>query len=59
MLELAKEFASFPVPYDMTVRRNGKDVKLKKGDSYYGSGNKAQHTVDEVKDELDKLRGNI
>lgn len=59
MLDLAKEFASFPVPYDMTVRRNGKDVKLKKGDSYYGSGNKAQHTVDEVKDELDKLRGNI
>ena len=59
MLELAKEFASFPVPYDMTVRRNGKDVELKKGDSYYGSGNKAQHTVDEVKDELDKLRGNI
>ena len=59
MLELAKEFASFPIPYDMTVRRNGKDVELKKGDSYYGSGNKAQHTVDEVKDELDKLRGNI
>ena len=59
MLELAKEFASFPVPYDMTIRRKGKDVKLKKGDSYYGSGNKAQHTFEEVEDELDKLRGNM
>jgi hypothetical protein len=59
MLELAKEFASFPVPYDMTIRRKGKDVKLKKGDSYYGSGNKAQHTFEEVEEELDKLRGNM
>ena len=59
MLELAKEFASFPVPYDMTIRRKGKDVKLKKGDNYYGSGNKAQHTFEEVEDELDKLRGNM
>jgi len=59
MLQLAKEFASFPVPYDMTIERGGKTVELKKGDSYYGSGNKAQHTFEEVEDELDKLRGNI
>ena len=59
MLELAKEFASFPVPKDMSFKRGGKTVKLKKGDSYYGSGNKAQHTVEEVEEELDKLRGNM
>ena len=59
MLELAKEFASMPVPKDMTVTRNGKKVTIKKGDSYYGSGNKALHTYDEVKEELEKLRGTI
>ena len=42
---LAKEFASFPVPKDQTIKRGGKTVELKKGDSYYGSGNKAQHTL--------------
>lgn len=59
MLELAKEFASFPVPKDMTIKRGGKTVKIKKGDSYYGSGNKAKHTFEEVEEELDKLRGNM
>jgi len=59
MLQLAKEFASFPVPKDMTIKRGGKTVKLKKGDSYYGNGNKAQHTFEEVEEELDKLRGNM
>lgn len=59
MLELAKEFASMPVPKDMTVTRNGKKVTIKKGDSYYGSGNKALHTYEEVKEELEKLRGTI
>ena len=56
---LAQEFASFPVPKDQTIKRNGKTVNLKKGDSYYGSGNKAQHTFKEVEEELDKLRGNM
>jgi len=59
MLELAKEFASMPVPYDMTVKRKGKDVKIKKGDSYYGSGNKAQHSYTEVKKQLEELKGTI
>jgi len=59
MLELAKEFASMPVPYDMTVKRNGKDVKIKKGDSYYGNGNKAQHSYTEVKKQLEELKGTI
>lgn len=59
MLELAKEFASMPVPYDMTVKRGGKDVKIKKGDSYYGSGNKAQHSYAEVKKQLEELKGTV
>ena len=59
MLELAKEFASMPVPYDMTVKRGGKDVKIKKGDSYYGSGNKAQHSYSEVKKQLEELQGTV
>lgn len=59
MLELAKEFASMPVPYDMTVKRGGKDIKIKKGDSYYGSGNKAQHSYAEVKKQLEELKGTV
>ena len=40
-MELAKEFASVPVPY-------GK----KKGNSYYGRGNKSQFSVQEIQDVL-------
>ena len=43
-MELAKEFASVPVPY-------GK----KKGNSYYGRGNKSQFSVQEVQDVLSAI----
>ena len=48
LLELAKEFASFPVPYDM---KDGKGNNLKAGESYYknSGGNKANHSVEEAK----------
>lgn len=50
-LEMAKEFASFPVPVDMVVKnKEGKVIRtLKKGQSYYaGDGvNKAHITVEE------------
>jgi LysM repeat protein len=46
MLDLAKQWASAPAPKDMTTS-GGR--KIKKGTSYYGSGNKAQHTVEETK----------
>jgi hypothetical protein len=45
MLDLAKQWASAPAPKDMTTS-GGR--KIKKGKSYYGSGNKAQHTVEET-----------
>lgn len=48
-LNMAKEFASIPVPYDMTrIDDKGRKIKLRKGDSYYkGVGNnKALHTSD-------------
>jgi len=50
MLELAMEFASFPVPYDIK--------NSKKGETYYpGKGNnKAHYSVDEVKTMLKKAR---
>ena len=43
-MELAKEFASVPVPY-------GK----KKGNSYYGRGNKSQFSVQEIQDVLSAI----
>tara|TARA_R110000782_G_scaffold57592_1_gene120486 strand:- start:60 stop:416 length:357 start_codon:yes stop_codon:yes gene_type:complete len=46
MLDLAKQWASAPAHKDMTT--SGGRV-IKKGDSYYGSGNKSQHTVAETK----------
>ena len=46
MLDLAKQWASAPAPKDMTTS-GGR--KIKEGKSYYGSGNKAQHTVEETK----------
>tara|TARA_R100000908_G_scaffold32049_1_gene14478 strand:- start:243 stop:1559 length:1317 start_codon:yes stop_codon:yes gene_type:complete len=60
MLELAKEFASFPVPKDITIIRGGKDVTIKKGNTYYGDGaNKASHKVADVKAMLIDARGGI
>jgi len=46
MLDLAKQWASAPAHKDMTT--SGGRV-IKKGDSYYGSGNKSQHTVAETR----------
>lgn len=43
-LALAKEWASFPIPQDMSVTRGNKTYHLKWGDSYYSGdtvGNKA------------------
>ena len=53
MLDLAKQWASAPAPKDMTTS-GGR--KIKKGKSYYGSGNKAQHSVAETKAMLLKAR---
>ena len=54
ILELAKEFASVGVPYDMEVGNK----KLKKGDSYYSGvgGNKAHNSPEEVGTALDNDR---
>jgi hypothetical protein len=51
ILELAKEFASVGVPYDMEIGTK----KLKKGDSYYSGqgGNKAHNSPEEVGRALD------
>ena len=53
MLSLAQQWASAPAYKDMTTS-GGR--KIKKGDSYYGSGNKALHTVEETKTMLLKAR---
>ena len=53
MLSLAQQWASAPAHKDMTTS-GGR--KIKKGDSYYGSGNKALHTVEETKAMLLKAR---
>ena len=53
MLSLAQQWASAPAHKDMTTS-GGR--KIKKGDSYYGSGNKALHTVEETKTMLLKAR---
>jgi hypothetical protein len=54
ILELAKEFASIGVPYDMQVGKK----QLKKGDSYYSGigGNKAHNSPEEVGAALDADR---
>lgn len=54
ILELAKEFASVGVPYDMQVGKK----QLKKGDSYYSGvgGNKAHNSPEEVGAALDADR---
>lgn len=50
-LELAKEFASIPVPFNMT---NDRGTQLFAGDSYYKDrgNNRALHTVSEVRNAL-------
>ena len=65
MIELAKEFASFPVPRDMRIR-NGTDSNgqpkyrtVKKGQSYYGGANKSHHSLDDVRNTLSSVRGAI
>ena len=55
LLALAKEWASFPIPTDMVVNRDGKQVSLKKGESYYGDGNKASVTVKQAGIALDGM----
>ena len=54
ILELAKEFASVGIPYDMKVGKK----ELKKGDSYYSGqgGNKAHNSPEEVGAALDADR---
>jgi len=54
ILELAKEFASVGIPYDMKVGKK----ELKKGDSYYSGqgGNKALNSPEEVGAALDADR---
>jgi len=69
MLALAKEFASVPVPFDISKNPNPTannpwpKVDLKAGDSYYkeniSGGNSAQHTVEETKDMLMKVQGSL
>ena len=63
MLELAKEFASIPVPTAIAKGTYGKWPKtdLVAGDSFYknpkaSKGNKAQHTVEETRAILEKAR---
>ena len=65
MIELAREFASFPVPKDLRIRdgedENGqpKYRNVKKGQSYYGGANKSHHSIDTVKDMLASAIGTI
>ena len=48
LMELAKEWASAPLPYDVQIG----DTLRKAGESRYGSGNKAQHSVQEARDAI-------
>jgi len=50
-LQLAREFASIPVPYDLT---NDRGTFIKAGESYYKDrgGNKANHSISEVRSAL-------
>lgn len=48
LMELAKEWASAPLPYDVQI---GGTLR-KAGDSRYGSGNKAQHSIQEARDAI-------
>ena len=48
LMELAKEWASAPLPYDIKI---GDTLRLA-GDSRYGNGNKAQHSIQEARDAI-------
>jgi hypothetical protein len=48
LMELAKEWASAPLPYDVQIG----DTLRKAGDSRYGAGNKAQHSIQEARDAI-------
>ena len=54
VLEMAKEFASIGVPYDVQVTVNKRKVTRKKGDSYYGQP--APTTPEDTGKQLDALR---
>ena len=63
VLELAKEFASIPVPFAIPKGKYGKWPKtdLTAGDSFYkdpkaSSGNKAQHSLKETRAALERAR---
>lgn len=55
MLEMAKEFASIPVPYD--VKKGSRTIKA--GQSYYAEdgANKARHSIEETRNMLLAARG--
>lgn len=55
MLEMAKEFASIPVPYD--VKKGSRTIKA--GESYYDDegGNDARHSIEETRNMLLAARG--
>lgn len=63
VLSLAKQFASVPVPPNTTKTLNaGTDeervVNIPEGNSYYGSGNQALHTVAQTRQALEQERNN-
>ena len=61
VLSLAKQFASVPVPPNTTKTLNaGTDeervINIPEGNSYYGSGNQALHTVAQTRQALEQQR---
>lgn len=63
VLSLAKQFASVPVPPNTTKTLNeGTDeervINIPEGNSYYGSGNQALHTVAQTRQALEQERDN-
>lgn len=66
MLDLAREFASFPVPRDIRAGTYGSWPKrdIQAGESFYAPAesragtNRASHTVEETRSLLESIRGN-
>ena len=66
MLDLAMEFASFPVPYAIEAGAYGRypERNIQAGESFYASSdsrpgtNRASHSVQETRELLERLRGN-
>lgn len=57
-LKLAMEFASVPVPYDVTKTKEGQTINIPKGSTYYpetGSINKAGHDADAFLQKLEDI----